>query len=144
MPTDLRYADEDSLAKIATSDLLAALEGSDPEVRSLAIYALGQRRESTAVTALIACLADPGSFIARTAADALEHIGSPALPALVQALAHPDAQTRGLAARALARLKDPAAIPALFKALDDESAVVRHWADDGLDRMGVGQIYFKP
>lgn len=141
---DLRSADEASLASIPTLDLLVALNDSDLEVRAVAIYALGTRGEESAIIALVNCLADPSSFLARTAADALIHIGSPALPALTDALQHPDAQTRGLAARALAHIKDPASIPALFNALEDDSAFVQYWADEGLDRLGVGQIYFKP
>jgi HEAT repeat protein len=47
-------------------------------------------------------------------------------------------------ARALALIGDTAAIPALFRALDDESAIVAHWADEGLERLGVGQVYFRP
>ena len=39
---------------------------------------------------------------------------------------------------------DTRAIPALFKALEDESAIAQYWADEGLERMGVGQVYFKP
>ena len=144
MPPDLLSADETTLAQIPTPDLIRALADSDPEVRAVAIYALGSRRDESAVTVLVNCLADPSSFLARTAADALIHIGSPALPALTDALKHQDAQARGLAARALAHIKDPASIPALFNALEDDSAFVQYWADEGLDRMGVGQIYFNP
>lgn len=143
-PIDLRTADEASLAGIATPDLLAALHDAEPAVRGCAIFALGQRNEPTAVPALIGCLSDPSAFIARTAADALERIGKAAVPALIEALQQPDAQTRGLAARALAHIKDPSSIPALFGVLEDESAVVQYWADEGLERLGVGQIYFKP
>ncbi len=117
---------------------------SDLEVRAVAVYALGARGEESAITALVNCLGDSSTFLARTAADALTRIGQPAVSALMAALKHPDAQTRGLAARALAHLKDPASIPALFNALEDDSAFVQYWADEGLDRLGVGQIYFKP
>jgi HEAT repeat protein len=48
------------------------------------------------------------------------------------------------AVRALALLEDQRAIPILFQALDDESALVAHWADEGLQRMGVGMSFFKP
>lgn len=144
MLIDLLGADETTLAQIPTPDLIRALADSDLEVRAVAVYALGTRGDKSAVTALVNYLADPSSFLARTAADALIRIGRPAVSALIDALKHPDAQTRGLAARALAHIKDPAAIPALFNALEDDSAFVQYWADEGLDRLGVGQIYFKP
>jgi HEAT repeat protein len=128
----------------AASPLLAAVSDPDPGVRSCAIFALGQRRESSAVPALINCLKDSSGFVARLAADALEQIGQPAVPALIEALKAADAPTRRLAARALAHLKDPSAIPALFGALEDDSMFVGYWADEGLEKMGVGQVYFKP
>jgi HEAT repeat protein len=48
------------------------------------------------------------------------------------------------AARALALIGDSRAIPVLFEALDDQSAYVGFWSDEGLDRMGVGMVFFKP
>jgi HEAT repeat protein len=64
---------------------------------------------------------------------------------LIRALAQ-DAQprVRTHAARALALIGDTSAIPALFKALEDDSAMVQYWVEEGLERMGVGQVYFKP
>jgi HEAT repeat protein len=142
MSSDLLSLDEAALSQVPTPELVTALAHADPEVRACAVYALGGRPE--AVTALAGCLADPGQFIARTAAEALQRTGKPAVPALIEALKSPSAQVRGLAARSLAHLKDPSSIPALFEALADESAIVQYWADEGLDRMGVGQVYFKP
>jgi HEAT repeat protein len=46
--------------------------------------------------------------------------------------------------RALARIGDQRAIPALFRALDDESALIEYWATKGLEDMGVGMIFFEP
>jgi HEAT repeat protein len=128
----------------AATPLLAAVADPDPGVRSCAILALGQRQEPSAVPALVNCLKDSSEFVARLAADALEQIGLPAVPALVAGLSATDAPTRRLAARALAHIKDPSAIPALFGALEDDSMFVSYWADEGLEKMGVGQVYFKP
>ena len=76
---------------------------------------------------------------------ALIKIGQEAIPLLIEALEHnPQARVRANAARALALIADTSAIPALFRALEDESSLVQHWADQGLERMGVGQVYFKP
>jgi HEAT repeat protein len=47
------------------------------------------------------------------------------------------------AARALASIGDTRAIPALFDALDD-SALLEYWANEGLERMGVGMCFFSP
>lgn len=136
--------DESKLDQIATHDLIQFLNSEDEETRAAAIYALRTRTTADAVTALIAVLSNPDSFLARTACDSLIHIGTAATPKLIEALKDQNIQTRGLAARALAHIKDQSSIPALFNALNDESMMVQYWADEALERMGVGQIYFKP
>ncbi len=129
----------------ATSALLAAAADLDPEVRTAALHALGERRAPEAVTPLLFALSDRSLYLARIAADALIHIGEPAVPGLIRALEQDAApQVRANAARALALIGDKSAIPALFHALDDDSMMVQHWAEEGLERMGVGQVYFKP
>ena len=129
----------------ATNAILAAAADADPEVRTAALHALGERRAPEAVTPLLFALGDPSLYLARIAADALIHIGAAAVPGLIRALEQ-DAQpqVRANAARALALIGDQSAIPALFRALEDDSMMVQHWADEGLERMGVGQVYFKP
>jgi hypothetical protein len=32
----------------------------------------------------------------------------------------------------------------LFEELDDSSALIEYWASEGLEKMGVGLVYFKP
>jgi HEAT repeat protein len=74
----------------------------------------------------------------------LIQIGQPAAPALIDALSNPSPATRAGAARALVPLESHAAIPALFAALDDESVMVTHYAQEALWRMGVGMVLIKP
>jgi HEAT repeat protein len=129
----------------ATSALLAAAADPDETVRAAVLHALGQRRTPEAVTPLLFALADPSPYLARLAADALIQVGAPAVPALCEALDHEvEPRVRVNLARALALIGDTRAIPALFRALDDASAHVLHWAEEGLERMGVGQVYFRP
>jgi HEAT repeat protein len=54
------------------------------------------------------------------------------------------AVTRIGAVRALALNQDPDAIPPLYAALEDSSSMVEHWAVDGLERRGLGMVYFPP
>jgi HEAT repeat protein len=138
-----------ALARIADpgaiSALLAASADPDANVRAAVLQALGQHRAPEAVTPLLFALADSSSYLARLATDALIHIGQPAVPALIRVLEN-DAEShiRVHAARALALIGDTSAIPALFRALEDDSVMVQYWADEGLEKMGVGQVYFKP
>jgi HEAT repeat protein len=47
------------------------------------------------------------------------------------------------AVRALAHIDDPAVVPTLFAALSDPSAIVVHLAEEGLNRMGIGTVFFE-
>jgi HEAT repeat protein len=78
------------------------------------------------------------------AGDALVAIGSPAVPALLEVLQAGVHPARLEAVRALARIGDERAIPALFTALDDSSALIEYWANEGLERMGVGMVFYRP
>jgi len=128
----------------AVSALLAASADPDPNVRAAVLQGLGEQRAPQAITPLLFALGDPSPYLARLAADALIHIGQPAVPALIRALENDaESRVRLSAARALALIGDTAAIPALFRALEDESAMVQYWAEEGLERMGVGQVYFR-
>ena len=137
-----------ALGAIANEDAVRALlplsTDPDADVRAAAYHALGQQRAAEAVTPLLFALADRSTFLTRLATDALIQIGSAAVPALIEALDHEvEPHVRVNLARALALIADTRAIPALFRALDDDSHMVVHWADVGLEKMGVGQVYFR-
>ena len=62
----------------------------------------------------------------------------------MKAMAAEESWVRVRAARALVPVESKKAIPILFEALEDESYTVRHYAEEALVRMGVGQmVYFK-
>lgn len=129
----------------ATQLLLTAAEDGDPNLRAAALHALGQHGGPEAIPALLRALDDASDYLARLATDALVNTQPQAVPELIAVLkTHPHPRVRANAARALAFIGDTSAIPALFEALSDESILVQHWADEGLERMGVGQVYFKP
>ena len=90
------------------------------------------------------CLADPSPLVSRIAADSLARIGTPAIPALITALQAKETPVRAGAARALCSIQSEKAIPALCAALDDPSAIVTHYAEEALERLGVGLIFFRP
>jgi hypothetical protein len=69
------------------------------------------------------------------AAQALEKIGPPALPALIQALQDEEGLVREAAAEALGAIGDPQATPALIQALQDEEGEVRRAAAKALMKL---------
>jgi hypothetical protein len=45
--------------------------------------------------------------------------------------------------RVLAEVRDPRAIPVMMKAMEDGSAILRHWCEIGLQQLGLDMVYFK-
>jgi HEAT repeat protein len=125
---------------------LAVQSLHDPDllVQRGAALLLRRRPAESALPALGGLLAHPDSLLARLAGDALAALGSPAVPALLEVMKNGSPAARSGAVRALAEIRDGRAIPALFAALDDDSLTVQHWANLGLERLGVGMTFFKP
>jgi HEAT repeat protein len=113
-------------------------------VRACAAQGLGELRAEEGIAGLVHSLADLSPLVSRIAADSLGRIGAPAIPALIEALQQGETPTRAGAARALSVIQPHEAIPALCAALDDPSAIVTHYAEEALERMGVGIVLFRP
>ncbi|HEY47110.1 MAG TPA: HEAT repeat domain-containing protein [Anaerolineae bacterium] len=128
----------------AQGGIQIALRDDDPNVRQCAALSLRLRPTPSAIPALINALHDTDRLVARFAADALVSIGPSAIEALSLAIESPDPAVRIEAVRALAAIEDPLAIHALFAALDDPSPLVCYWAEQGLERLGVGMVFFEP
>lgn len=129
---------------VRTEDLLPFLEDSAPEVRQAAALGLGASPTESAIPGLVRALYDPDSMVASLAANALSRAGTAATPPLLEVLSEAPQVIRILAMRALSELKDHRAIPVMMKALDDDSAVIQHWAREGLERLGLDLVFMKP
>lgn len=129
-------------SQLTITQLLQALGDDEPSVRQCAALALQNACAEEAIPALVNSLGDPDSLVARLAGNALVATGKVATQSLIDALQTGNTSTRAGAARALALSADPEAICALYFALQDDSALVRYWADEGLDRLDSGMVYF--
>jgi len=127
-----------------SADLLPMLNDPAPDVRAAAALALCERPDESAIEALIKTLADEDSLAAGLAGNALAKIGFPATPSLLKVMAEAPTGVRILALRALSEIRDQRAIPAILKALGEESAVLQYWAQIGLERLGLDMVYIKP
>lgn len=127
-----------------TEDLTPLLNDSAPQVRAAAVFALGERADPEAVSALVSALADEDSLTASLAGNALVKIGSPAALSLLRIKSEAPLRVRILALRALAEIKDYRAIALFMQALNEESAVLQYWAQLGLERLGLDMVYIKP
>jgi HEAT repeat protein len=101
-------------------------------VRQTAAHTLGERRDESAIPALLQALDDSDSDVREEVADALSQIGAVCVPGLLAQTSHRDQHTRIAAIRALGQIGDPLAITTLVRALDDESAWVRAAAAEAL------------
>jgi HEAT repeat protein len=124
--------------------LREALLDPDEAVRQCAALGLTLHPEPGVVPALVGALQSGDQLLAYLAGNALVTTGAAAVPALMEVLQSGPAAGRLEAARALATIADPRAIPALYQSLNEASAVLEYWANLGLERMGVGMAYFKP
>lgn len=124
--------------------LLDSLQDADLAVRQCAALALKENPASRATTALIDVLNDRDRLLSRLAADALVAIGEQAVIPLMEVLENGTQHAQGEAARALTLIGDTRAIPVMFEIWEESSALVRHWIEEGFERMGVGMAFFSP
>ncbi len=155
--SDLRWWALRALGEIphprAFAALLEALNDPAAEMRQCAAlglrhhahHGLEEAAASQAVAALVPLLADEDRLLASLTRDALAALGERAVPALLDTLQAGPPAARLEAMRALAHIGDQRAIPAMFQALtEDDTALLQHWAEEGLEKMGVGMVFFKP
>jgi HEAT repeat protein len=128
----------------AVDHIIRALQDEDASVRQCATLAISRQGDERAVPSLIQLLSDGDSLMVRLAANALVLIGPPAVPALLDLLQQGAPVARFEAVRALALIGDPRAFSALMGVLEEDSALMDYWANEGLERMGAGMLYFSP
>jgi HEAT repeat protein len=128
----------------AAPALAATLTTPDANLRAttaLAIGHVGQRKPEAVepiLPALARLLEDPDGFVRQAAVDGLSLCGEVSLPVLVQVLTectHQGARTR--AASAVRNLHSMKAAPILFQCLGDENPMVRTYAYEALDELGL-------
>jgi len=124
--------------------LVPFLNDPAPEVRQCAALGLAVKAEESATQPLIQALSDEDSMVGSLAVNALVKIGGAAVPSLIEAVKGEKQSARIHALRALAEIGDHRAIPIMMKVMDEESALLQHWAQEGLERLGLNMVYIKP
>jgi HEAT repeat protein len=119
---------------------------NDParEVRQCAALGLSLKPEDSATEPLVQALRDEDSMVSSLAVNALVKIGKAAVPALIEIVKNAPQPARIHALRALAEIRDHRAIPVMMKVMEEDSALLQHWAKEGLDRLGLDMVYIKP
>jgi HEAT repeat protein len=128
----------------AQNAIIRMLRDPDNAVQQCAALALKHNPSPDALGPLLHSLRSKDRLTARLSGDALAALGSASVPQLAEASKDPSPAVRIEAVRALAEMRHPDAIGPLFKCIDDPSSVVTHWAEEGLDRLGIGMMFFNP
>lgn len=115
-----------------------------PEVRQCAALGLAVKADESAVEPLVGALSDADGMVGSLAMTALVRIGGAAVPSLIETVKDGRQSARILALRALAEIKDHRAIPIMMKVMSEDSSLLLHWAQEGLERLGLDMIYIKP
>lgn len=129
-----------------TGWLIPFLEDSAPEVRQCAALGLtlSAKPDEAATQPLVCALSDEDAMVRDLATNALIKIGKPAVPSLIEAVKSESQSARIHALRALAEICDHRAIPVLMQVMEEDSALLGHWAKEGLERLGLDMVYLKP
>ena len=128
----------------ASRMIVQALNDEDNAVQQCAALALREKPHPDAIPGLVALLGNEDRLLAHLASDALAAIGKPATQALLEVVKSGEQLARLEAVRALAQYEDYDSVSALFKLLDEDSALLEYWANEGLENMGIGMTFFKP
>jgi bilin biosynthesis protein len=126
------------LLLLAQTEIDALLETVNEQITLLTFDSSDQR----ILRQLVESFADPRGMVRLRLAETLGEIGEPATPFLLEALAnHPNLVVRRAAAKTLAIIADPIAIPTLLHAfLSDEDIVVQGSAIGALARIGEAAV----
>jgi len=132
--------------------LISFLNDSAREVRQCAALGLAIKADESAIQPLVQALSDEDSMVSSLAVNALVKIGKSAVPSLIDVVKPSPERVEGAAPqsarihalRALAEIRDHRAIPVMMKVMEEDSALLQHWAKEGLDRLGLDMVYIKP
>ncbi len=145
---DKRWWAVRALAEIRDADvsegLRRGLRDKESFVQQCAAIALRERPHATAIPELVKLLGSEDRMLAHLAADALIAAGKAATAALLEVVEKGEQPARLEAVRALASIGDTDSVAALFKLLDSDSALMEYWANEGLEKMGIGMAFFNP
>ncbi len=116
-----------------------------PEVRQCAALGLAIKAEESAIGPLVRALSDADSMTGNLALNALVKIGKSSVPSLIECVKDKSSQSaRILALRGLTEIRDHRAIPVMMQVMEEDSVLLQHWAQTGLERLGLDMVYIKP
>lgn len=120
-----------------------ALKHPDQSIVQCALLACRYHISPHMVSIVIPYLSAREHLTARLAGDVLVNLGSEAVSPLLEWIEERGSPPAVEEIRVLAKIAHPRAVPLLFQLLDSESVFIRHWAEIGLENMGIGMVFFE-
>jgi HEAT repeat protein len=127
-----------------TDWLVPFLNDPAADVRQCAALGLSFKPDESATDSLVRALSDEDTLVSNLAVKALVKIGKSAVPALIETVKSGSQSSRILALRGLVEIRDHRAIPVMMQVMNEDSALLQHWAKEGLERLGLDMVYMKP
>ena len=131
------------MSEINADCFIEVLNDVSSEVRQAAALALAAHPTEKAAPALVRALDDDDAMVQTLASNALSAIREPAVSILLNAVPQASPSAKVHIMRVLAEVRDPRAIPGMMKAMDDDSAILHHWCEIGLQQLGLDMVYLK-
>ncbi len=131
------------MSEVDENCFIKAMNDVSSEVRQAAALALAAHPVEEAAPVLVRAMNDDDAMVQMLAANALSGIGKSVVPMLIDEFPQASPSVKIHMIRVLSELRDPRAIPVMMKALDDDSAILHHWCEIGLQGLGLDMVYFK-
>jgi HEAT repeat protein len=131
------------ISDVNSNCFIEALNDPSAEVRQAAALALAAHPAEEAAPLLVRALNDDDGMLQTLAANALSSIGKSAVPVLLDAFPQASLPVKIHIMRVLAEVRDHRAIPMMMKAMDEDSAILHHWCEIGLEQLGLDMVYLK-
>ncbi len=146
--SDIRWWAIRSLAELkvigATQLIIKHLDDDDIAVQQCAAIALRINPSEYAIKKLALLLEHEDNLLSQLASDALIELGKIATLSLIEVVEKGSQKAQIQAIRALAKIGDTESISTLFTLLGSDSAMLHYWAEEGLNKMGIGMTFFNP
>lgn len=131
------------MPEVGTDHFMIPLGDVSAEVRQAAALALVAHPAEEAAPVLVRALSDNDALVQTLAANALSALGKPAVPFLLAAYPQATLSAKIHMMRVLADARDHRAIPLMMKAMDEDSAILHHWCEIGLQQLGLDMVYLQ-
>jgi len=146
--SDIRWWAIRALAEIKEPEarqlIIEHLSDEKLAVQQCAAIALRMNPSELAIEKLTSLLEHEDNMLTQLAGDALIEIGKKSTSTMIDIAQKGSPRAQIQAVRVMAKIGDTESISTLFNLLGSDSVMLDYWAEEGLNRMGIGMTFFDP